>query len=498
MKRLSLKEFDKRSQEILARMKTEATRFEDDSEEAKEKRRTRARHDRLWFMETYCPHYFYKPFGDFHRDLSSKLDISDEPAFFAGPRESGKTAEAALGTPMHDICFVLKHFIIIGSETDVQATDFTRFIKLEIEENERIKQDFGNLRGSYYWGDADFVTANNVRILARGRGQAFKGLRWRQYRPDRLVITDLENSKNVKNPKLVKEAISWLQGEVQGGMAEGYNMLMEGQIIAKRCVMSHFIEEKDESGELLHPSSVWKAIQDDGTSYWPEGFTKKQLDKKKKSMGTVEFNRWMQQRPADEEGSFREEWIKYYYPEEIIGRIERIYAFLDPSLKSNETSDYKALIIIGVDADRIIYVLHAYIQRCSPDAICRASYNRYEEFHPLQIGGEENNIGDFLWFAFDTLAKEKGYRLPLKPVTQSTNKEARIQSLSPRVERGKIRFQKGHSDQDRLVEQLIFHGQTGVHDDGPDALEGAVALVEDYAPIEAKSAGPSVMANQDW
>jgi hypothetical protein len=49
------------------------------------------------------------------------------------------------------------------------------------------------------------------------------------------------------------------------------------------------------------------------------------------------------------------------------------------------------------------------------------------------------------------------------------------------VERGQIKFRKGHSDQDLLVEQLSFFPSKSFHDDGPDALEGAVRLATSYA-----------------
>ena len=75
-------------------------------------------------------------------------------------------------------------------------------------------------------------------------------------------------------------------------------------------------------------------------------------------------------------------------------------------------------------------------------------------------------------------AEEWGF-LPLVQEHHATDKIARIiNRISPLVEFGKLRFQKGHSDQDLLVEQLIYILDPNVNDDGPDALEGAVALVQ--------------------
>ncbi len=481
--KLTLKEYDKKVQEILARMKAEAVPFVDDSEEARLARIERARKDRLWFAETYFPHYIWKPFGEFHHELNRLLNIRGKMCFFAGPRESGKTTLDALITPLHDICFDLRHFIIIISETADQASDYAKFIKLEIEENERLKQDFGDLKGRYQWEDGDFVTKNNVRVLSRGRGQAIKGLRWRQYRPDRFIVIDLENMKTSRNPRIVKETISWISGEVRGGMADDGSFLMEGQIIRKRCVLAHFINEKDDQNRPKYISKVYRALGDDGESYWPEGFTKEELARKKEDMGLIEWNRWMQNNPEDEEGLFREEWIRYYHPEEIKGKELWTYTGVDPSMSSGESSDYKAIVTISRDRDGIIYVRDAFIRRTPPDGMVRSMYVRYENYRPIQMGCEENAIKEFLDTPFNVAAKEKGYHLPLRKIHNTISKEARIARLSPLVESGKIRFLKGQGDQDTLIEQLIYFGQPGVHDDGPDAMEMAVRISQQVADL---------------
>ena len=58
-------------------------------------------------------------------------------------------------------------------------------------------------------------------------------------------------------------------------------------------------------------------------------------------------------------------------------------------------------------------------------------------------------------------------------------------SLSPLLERGKIRFIRGHSDQELLVEQLLYFPSRTLHDDGPDALEGAVSLAQRMPGVTA-------------
>lgn len=491
-KKFSKSEYEKRAKEIIARMKQETTPFKDDSEKAKKERRAHAKVDRLWFFQTYFPHYFSKDFGDFHKEWNTLADVPDEPVFLAAPREHTKSTFFSLGVPVHDICCERRHFIMIISDTEDLAADFAAFIQLELEENERIKQDFGEFTNQGNWESKDFITRNGIRVKARGRGQRVRGLRNRQYRVDRILIDDLENDKNVKNPKLVKETIDWLLEAVINTLAEGGSMTMVGTLLSKKSVLAQMIATKseDDPEKPRFICRVYRSLLEDGEPMWPAGWSKERLIQKKSFIGSVRFNKEFQNDPRDDDGLFQEEWIRYYHPEELLGKVLRVYTAIDPSMENGASNDYKAIVTIGIDLDGIIYVLDAFIRKCSVDTMARVGYSRYEELHPLIMSMEENALGEFAQSPFKLVARDKKYQLPIKGVKHSISKEARIGRLSPFVERGLIRLQKGHSDQDLLVEQLINFPSSTVNDDGPDALEGAVDIAEkNSGVIEFQSTG---------
>ncbi len=118
--------------------------------------------------------------------------------------------------------------------------------------------------------------------------------------------------------------------------------------------------------------------------------------------------------------------------------------------------DYKALVVLG-EAEGIYYAVYAWLRRTSPGQMARAVYDAYERFRPLVIGAEENALGDFLYTPFDEEARQRGYALPLRGIHHASQKRARVERLSPLVERGKIRFLTGASagDMRLLVEQLL-------------------------------------------
>jgi predicted phage terminase large subunit-like protein len=200
-------------------------------------------------------------------------------------------------------------------------------------------------------------------------------------------------------------------------------------------------------------------------------------------MGSLAFNKEKQNDPKDDEGLFREDWLRTYHPDELTGKTLTVAGFLDPSLASGESGDYKAVISVGLDPQtQTFYVLDAFIKRCSMDQLIRAVLTRQARYHYLVFGIEDNLFQRLLLDEFARASREAQIVLPLKGVTHRLAKETRLAGLSPLVERGLLRFNPSHSDQSTLIEQLLHFPSPSVHDDGPDALEAAVALLRHGGP----------------
>lgn len=196
-------------------------------------------------------------------------------------------------------------------------------------------------------------------------------------------------------------------------------------------------------------------------------------------MGTRDFNAEMMNLTGDEDSPFKEEWFVYFDRIHIDEVPLRVATFVDPSAKNGEGNDYKGIITVGLDRQKMVFrCLHAWIRHASPGEMFAAAYRQFDSYGGA-VGIEENMLHDFLHEAIFNYAKDVGRYLPWQPIHHSTNKEARIiGTLSYLVEHQKILFEKGHSDQDRLVEQLIYILNKNINDDGPDALEGAVSMLQ--------------------
>ena len=122
-------------------------------------------------------------FGDFHFD--SLLELSrmgaGEAMLKLWPREHAKTTLISLIYVVWGICYRRSRNIVIFSDTSDQAKEFLRNIKQELENNESIIRDFGDLvgdadRNNGVWNVQHIITANQVQVKAKAAQSQTRGL----------------------------------------------------------------------------------------------------------------------------------------------------------------------------------------------------------------------------------------------------------------------------------------------------------------------------------
>ena len=184
--------------------------------------------DMEFFGRAYFPHYFSRPSPEFHRELDNiwqqgvlKGEYPITPAkvkqisrmngtkrVVAAPRGHAKSTSLTFKGSIHAIVYEYKHYPIIISDSSEQAEGFLDNIRVEFEENEALREDFGNLVGKV-WRSNVLITSTNIKIEAIGSGKKIRGRKHRNWRPDLLVLDDIENDENVRTPEQRKKLESW-------------------------------------------------------------------------------------------------------------------------------------------------------------------------------------------------------------------------------------------------------------------------------------------------
>jgi predicted phage terminase large subunit-like protein len=473
--------WDKLREEILSR-----PLFLDNSGKAKQERKARCRESVLEFGLTYFPDYVSADFAKFHKEWEKVRRIEKEPVLLQAFRGSGKSTFFTLLDPIHEIAYGTRNFMIFSSYTEEKSALFSGRILLELLYNQRLRNDFGEfIRGGHrpaidnFTADAPDGGGKTVGVRAISIGQDPRGFVHGAYRPDYARLDDIQNRKRSRSRKFVRESIEWIMQDLIPALAEAYSCVIVATPLNTQCVASTLEKGTDE----VNPVKTYKyPAEIRGKPAWEAAFPTPRLARLKKTIGSLAYAQEFLLIPmALDERIFKEESIRGYEPEELIGaHFMYIFSWTDPSVKHEEKHCYKATVCAGITGEGIIYVLSARIRKESVSRMVDGMYLIYNRHKPAYMYYEDNGGQALLKEIFDDRAKREGYHINPRAETNSIHKDTRIEStLSAPIENGIIRFNRKEPDQKMLIDQLLQFPDGDK--DGPDALEGVVRKLQEYA-----------------
>ena len=493
--------------------------------------------DMEFFGRAYFPHYFSRPSPEFHRELDAiwqqgvlkgryPLTAADTKTIsrlpgvrraVAAPRGHAKSTNLTFKGTMHSTLYGYKHYPIIISDSSEQAEGFLDNIRVEFEENTAILEDFGPLAGSV-WRSNVLVTKTNIKIEAIGSGKKIRGRKHRNWRPDLIILDDVENDENVRTPEQRKKLKDWFDKAVSK-CGDDYTdivyigtLLHYDSLLAKTLANPAYrsikykavirfsqaddlwqqwetiftdLSNDDREADALAFFQAHKTAMLEGTQVlWEEKLSYYDLMVMRVSEGEASFNSEEQNEPINPDDClFMEEWFDYYNEAEVNfgDPAFDFFGFIDPSLGKTKRSDFSAIVTLAKHkGSGYMYVVDADIERRHPDRIiadvlAKERWLRASFGHGYRKLGAETN--QFQWFLKEELVKasaKAGLYLPIEEVQQTSDKVMRVQTLQPDVKNKYIKFNRRHK---RLLEQLTQFPM-GAHDDGPDALEGARSIAK--------------------
>lgn len=293
---------------------------------------------------------------------------------------------------------------------------------------------------------------------------------------DLIVIDDPQGERNSASPMQRKKVLSWFQKTVLPILEP------DGQIVI--CMTRWNRDDlagviKSDPGfanwKVIEQRAEWTDEQGNRRILFPERFPAAELDRIRGNMGSVAYRTQMLNDTAGQEDSaFRLEWIES-------GRFDRVpdnlraYAGIDLAISERKGASKFAYCVIGLDEAGTAYVLDAFRGQIGVvDQIVHAK-RVHKVYNPVLIVAEATGYQG----VFGQLLRvdPEARRMPLKMLSVTDPKEARISGLAPLVESGAIRLPR--PDYAKWVSQLeeeFIEFPTG-DDDMLDALVLALRAV---------------------
>ena len=153
---------------------------------------------------------------------------------------------------MHAILYQYKHYPIILSDSSDQAEGFLENIRVEFEENGLIREDFGNLQGKV-WRNNVILTTTNIKVEAIGSGKKIRGRKHRNWRPDLLVLDDIENDENVRTAEQRSKLSNWFNKAVSKAGDSYTDIVYIGTLLHYDSLLAHTLTNTGyKSLSLIH------------------------------------------------------------------------------------------------------------------------------------------------------------------------------------------------------------------------------------------------------
>ena len=193
--------------------------------------------------------------------------------------------------------------------------------------------------------------------------------------------------------------------------------------------------------------------------------------------------------PLNEGTVFEKKYIRYA-PMLPLRKYRALVAYTDPSFKSSGKNDYKATMLVGITPSGEFHVVMAFADQTKVSEMVGWHYQirNHVGDTPMRYYMESNFMQDLLLDEFKKVGNETGVQIPIiGDSRKKPDKFARIEALQPLFQRGEIIFNedlKGSQGFEVLEEQLLlFEKGSKVHDDAPDALEGAIWILSNRTRV---------------
>lgn len=235
------------------------------------------KHDKYMFFLYYFTDYFTSPSADFHKQWAKEFMFKDHSFFInLGFRDSAKTVYSIMDN-IHDICYENKHFLLWISYDKDKAEANLFDLVVELQTNKKLIEDFGLL----FKGEKkdmnkiekksvkEFVTTNDIKVLAYGTKGSLRGVHFGKYRPDKYTFDDIENEITKKSSAITRGIVNFID-EAIGGMASYADCIFNCNYISEFGVVRYLLDKAEKSKNW---SISWVNAEENGKPTWSQRFT---------------------------------------------------------------------------------------------------------------------------------------------------------------------------------------------------------------------------------
>ncbi len=454
-------------------------------------RKELADYDITFFGDYYLSHHFREETGGVSEIHEEWLNLATDYPYIilAAPRDHAKSTTFSLCYVLHQILFEQKKFIILISDTKAQAQELLGTIIEELETNERIIRDFGKIAGDVpenkkdkkKWTASEIETTTKIKVIARGWKSKLRGLRYGAYRPDLILVDDIENDENVESPEQ-REKVKKVFFKSILNLGNEAQKVIIGTILHFDSLLSNLLQQPP-SGAYTR---LYRAIGEDGLPVWKQRWSLKKLQAKKEEIGSINFEQEFMNNPLDETQQILKPNVFFDSFEDLKYNSIDTIGFIDLAISEKQTADYTAICIgkkVIEDGRKKIKIVDCIKFRGDVHKQLEEVFRLHEIYKFDMFGVESVAYQKAFYQLLINESMKRKVVLPVTPRTVDVDKIRKAKRLSVYFENGTVEFNRNL--QRTLLEVRQF--PKSAHDDEVDAVLGVVDLAITGGSVEVNS-----------
>jgi predicted phage terminase large subunit-like protein len=295
-----------------------------------------------------------------------------------------------------------------------------------------------------------FMTTAGGVYRAVGRGGSITG-----HGAHLCIVDDPLRDRQEATSDTIRETLNeWFTSTLYTRLMPGGKMIVVMTRWDNDDLVGHITSEFASDGweEIRMP-----AIAEDGSDGWrvagdalwpewyplsvPDGEQGQSLDRIRRTLGERDFNCLYQQRPTGLEGGmFKYEWLDGELYRDIPVDSLRKLILVDPATTKKKSSDYTAMVVVGLAQDRHAYVLDVVKDRLNLVERKAALFRLIAEWDPYVIGYEQYAAQADVPYIQEMMTREIHKCRIIELGGNRIKKQERIERLVPWFESGRLHW----------------------------------------------------------
>lgn len=460
-------------------------------------RRTITRKSFYWFFIFYFSRHMEYPLAPFQRDMMRLAeDRNVLNVVIAGFRGSAKSTILSLAFVIWSILgeHRIQH-VLLGSKTEAKAQQLLQHIKDELDPDSLLKKDLGPFKEfKTPWNMSGIVIKKyDARISVVSMEQQIRGVRYKQFRPQLIVLDDIEDIDSVKTKESRDKMFEKLTREIIPAGNLDTRLIFIGNKLHDNSIMER-LQRAIAAGQMAGESRNYPALVNEVPLWVGKHKDKAGVESEKlRGMSELAYRREMLLEIIPDGYQILERSdFRFYKPDTILTGYRFSLIAVDPAARTNPENDCTAIVcadVYGHGRDMRI--------RVQPRPInARLTYEETVEkvLHLVRcLNGKARVCIEGVGFQsmFLVLLKDRGVAAEAVPV-RGKSKEDRLISSAIYVQTGIVEFPESGCDE--IIEQVLYFG-SGDHDDLVDALS---LLILQAVEMSEKTSGAYEYMKQQY